>query len=111
MPSRSLLRWQGERAEALVEIEGAHASVGGSGPGRRYATQQLNHAYAMLLSSQFQGFCRDLHSECVEFILAAIPVPLQRITRVHNTPGVGCWTEGTRTRALLDLLHNRASVP
>ena len=26
----------------------------------------------MLLSSQFQGFCRDLHSEAVNFVIAAI---------------------------------------
>jgi hypothetical protein len=27
----------------------------------------------MLLSSQLQGFCRDLHSECVDCILGTIP--------------------------------------
>ena len=26
-----------------------------------------HHAYAMLISSQFQGFCRDFHSECVDY--------------------------------------------
>lgn len=36
------------------------------------ATQQINQAYAMLLSSQFQGFCRDLHSECVDHLVRAI---------------------------------------
>jgi hypothetical protein len=49
-------------------MEAAHRSVGGSGPGRRTATQQLNQAYAVLLSAQFQGFCRDLHSECVRHL-------------------------------------------
>jgi len=48
---------------ALDEIEAAHASVGGTGPGRRYATQQINQAYALLIASQFQGFCHDLHTE------------------------------------------------
>jgi HEPN superfamily RiboL-PSP-like protein len=64
MSSSSLALWKNERSDALNEIEAAHKSVGGTGRGRRYATEQLNHAYAMLLSSQFQGFCRDLHSEC-----------------------------------------------
>lgn len=50
-------------------MEHAHLQVGGEGPGRRYATQQLNHAYAMLLSSHFQGFCRGLHSEAVDFLV------------------------------------------
>lgn len=58
------------RARALDEIEAAHASVGGTGPGRRYATQQSNQAYAMLLASQFQGFCRDLHTESVDQVMA-----------------------------------------
>lgn len=47
-------------------------AVGGAGPGRRYATQQVNQAYAVLLSSQFQRFCRDLHSESIDYLTAGI---------------------------------------
>lgn len=72
MPSVSLRQWSTVRTVALDEIEEAHRSVGGSGPGRRYATQQINQAYAVLLSSQFQGFCRDLHTECVGFLLRPV---------------------------------------
>lgn len=71
MPSNSLDAWLGHRATKLDEIEAAHQAVGGSGPGRRYATEQINHAYVVMLSSQFQGFCRDLHSECVDFLVSA----------------------------------------
>jgi len=81
MPSHSLGRWNGERDSALDEINHAHASVGGSARGRRYATQQINHAYAVLLSSQFQGFCRDLHSECIDHVVAATPVYVQVVLR------------------------------
>ena len=81
MPSHSLGQWSSERSEALDEIENAHLSVGGSARGRRYATQQINHAYATLLSAQFQGFCRDLHSECVEHILLGERPGLQRYIR------------------------------
>jgi hypothetical protein len=73
MPSRSLLRWRGARARELDQLAAAHASVGGTGPGRRHATQQINHAYLVLLASQFQGFCRDLHSECVDLLVASLP--------------------------------------
>ena len=65
MPSVACYDWSVMRAAALDEIEHAHRSVGGTGRGRRYLTQQLNQAYAVLLSSQFQGFCLDLHEECV----------------------------------------------
>ncbi|WP_395088553.1 HEPN domain-containing protein [Armatimonas sp.] len=72
MPSASLGIWQSRRKVSLDEIEAAHTSVGGTGRGRRFATQQINHAYVVLLSSQFQGFCRDLHSECGDFLVSAI---------------------------------------
>lgn len=81
MPSNSLIRWNGERVEALEEIENAHLMVGGTERGRRYATQQINYSYAALLSSHFQGFCRDLHSECIDQIIAIIPVRLKVFTK------------------------------
>ena len=72
MPSKSLAEWRGHRSDDLDEIERAHAAVGGSSRGRRFATQQINRAYAVLLASQFQGFCRDLHSESADHIVAAL---------------------------------------
>jgi hypothetical protein len=68
MGSVALQTWQTKASAELREIEGAHAAVGGTSRGRRYATLQLNHAYTMLLSSQFQRFCRDLHSEAASFL-------------------------------------------
>ena len=78
MPSRSLHHWLTDRAGALDEIEGAHRSVGGTGPGRRYATQQINQAFAVLLSSQFQAFCRDLHGECADYFVMPMADPTLR---------------------------------
>lgn len=78
MPSASLENWKTTRRTALDEIVSAHRSVGGSGRGRRYATQQINHAFAVLLSAQFQGFCRDLHSECVTHLVQSVsPLSLE----------------------------------
>jgi len=75
MPSLSLQRWFGERAATLDDLANAHRSVRGSGAGARAATQQINQAYAVLLSAQFQGFCRDLHSECADHLLTPVPDP------------------------------------
>jgi len=75
MPSSSLKRWLGERAATLADVECAHRSVRGSGPGARAATQQINQAYAVLLSAQFQGYCRDLHSECADYLVAPVSDP------------------------------------
>jgi hypothetical protein len=73
MSSNALERWNGERSQKLDYMEEVHQSVGGSGPGRRYTTEQLNHLYAVALSAEFQGFCRDLHEECSDSWVAAIP--------------------------------------
>jgi hypothetical protein len=75
MPSQAYREWMTTRAKALDEIEAAHTSVGGTGRGRRYATQQINQAYAVLVASQFQGFCRDLHTESVARLMAFINPP------------------------------------
>jgi hypothetical protein len=76
MPSLAFQEWSARRAAALDEIEHAHRSVGGTGPGRRTLTQQINQAYAMLFSSQFQGFCRDLHGDCVGHLVASVVSPV-----------------------------------
>jgi hypothetical protein len=82
MPSRALWKWWHSAGGALNEIESAHKSVGGSGRGRRHATKQINHGYLLLLFSHFQGFCRDLHSECVDFLATRItPSSIQTILR------------------------------
>jgi hypothetical protein len=77
VPSNSLTEWRQDAGSALDEIENAHVMVGGSERGRRYATQQINFAYASLLSSRFQGFCRDLHSECIDHLVTLVPATFQ----------------------------------
>jgi hypothetical protein len=76
MPSLSYGEWRSVRARALDEIAQGHAAVSGTRRGRRFNTQQFNRAYAVMLASQFQGFCRDLHSQCVDPLVRTIPSPL-----------------------------------
>src|SRR5437899_7793283 len=73
MPSRAYRQWNRTRATELDQVETAHTLLGGSARGRRYTTQQINRAYAVLLASQFQGFCRDLHTEAVLSLVTVIP--------------------------------------
>ena len=75
MPSSSLREWLAERAAILADVENAHRAVRGSGPGARAAAQQINPVYAVQLSAQFQGFCRDLHSECIDYLMATVASP------------------------------------
>jgi RiboL-PSP-HEPN len=76
MPSTSYGEWRSTRARALDEIARGHAAVSGTRRGRRFNTQQFNRAYAVMLAAQFQGFCRNLHSECVDHLIRMIPSPL-----------------------------------
>lgn len=61
--------------------------MGGS---RRRATQQINQACTLLLSSHFQGFCRDLYCEAADHLVAhlAPPVRLRAVMREQFTVGL-----------------------
>lgn len=76
MPSRALGRWNTAARGRLDEIEQAHRAVGGGGLGHRIGTLQIDHAYAGLLSSHFQGFCRDLRSEVIDHLSSRMSEPL-----------------------------------
>jgi hypothetical protein len=60
--SAALLEWQGTRATRLDELYNIHATIGGTGRGRRWRTQQINWAITLRLAGEFQGFARDLHT-------------------------------------------------
>jgi hypothetical protein len=60
--------WQTDAWAAFDEIENAHKAVGGTKPGRRFVTQQLNYAYVTLLAARFQGFARALHTQTADAI-------------------------------------------
>lgn len=66
MPSRALRHWQTRSRKVLDEVEAAHAAAGGIRAAQRFARQQIAQAYVVLLCSQFQRFCRDIHDEAVD---------------------------------------------
>jgi hypothetical protein len=68
MASESLRVWRADASAAFDEIENAHKAVGGTKPGRRFLTQQLNYAYTTLLAARFQGFARALQVQTAHAI-------------------------------------------
>jgi hypothetical protein len=70
--SKALSTWQSARAARLDRLEAAHAAVGGSGPGRRWLTEELNHALILRMAAEFQGYARDLHEEAGRAVAAAL---------------------------------------
>lgn len=70
MPSRALALWDSAQQRELDRLEAAHLAVRGSG---RSAGDPLSDAYIVLLAAHFQQFCRDLHSEAIDFLAASAP--------------------------------------
>lgn len=62
----------------LDDIVDAHASVAWAARGRRAATAQGTQAYAVLVSSHFQRFCRELHSQAIDHIVLSLAEPWAR---------------------------------
>lgn len=79
MPSIAFGEWAGPRVSRLDELERVHRELTGGGPGRRWVTDQLDRAYVVALASQFQGFCRDLHSEAAAAVAATVPAALRPV--------------------------------
>jgi hypothetical protein len=70
MVSASLVTWRSSRLRRLDRLRAAHEAFG-SGPGRRWETEELNHALVLRLASEFQGFARDLHNEALDAVVLA----------------------------------------
>jgi len=98
--SQALGHWRGERGWQLDEVERAHAALGGAGPGRRWRTQRINHAYAVLLASHFQGFSRELHAEVVRFFASRLAAESHEVfDAVSYSFGVGLRLNTGNARA------------
>jgi hypothetical protein len=84
MPSDSLVTWQTERMIRLQNIEADCLHLEAMHTATPDRVQEYVRAYGVLLSSEFQGFCRDLHSECSEIIVSTVvPLALRAALRVQ----------------------------
>jgi hypothetical protein len=72
MASNALVEWRTVRSVRIDRLMQAHVLVGGVGSGRRWATDEINHALVLRLTSEFQGFCRALHDEAIVAIMDAV---------------------------------------
>lgn len=73
--SVALEEWDGPSGEVLDEIELVHGRVEGTGVGSRVLTEQVNYAYAALIAAHFQRYCRAVHTEAADALIAAMPGP------------------------------------
>ena len=77
MPSAALTCWQVDRMSRLNEVEAHVAYVLALGPPNLTFLDESLRGFVLHLSAHFQGFCRDLYSECSQTWIAAIPASFQ----------------------------------
>jgi len=86
MLSAALLRWQSDRLLRLTEVDGQCAATLALDPIPNLADENLR-SYVMLLSAHFQGFCRDLYSECAQIVAAAVVPSMKALIQAQCRTG------------------------
>jgi hypothetical protein len=77
MPSAALTRWQTDRMPRLNEVDAHCAAVLALVPPNLTFLDETLRGFVLLLSAHFQGFCRNLYTECTQIWIEAIPTGLK----------------------------------
>jgi hypothetical protein len=82
MPSNALLAWQTARTPRLANLEADCLHLVALHPAAPDRVREYIRAFAVLLGAEFQGFCRELHTESTDALVAAVvPVALKLLLR------------------------------
>ena len=79
MPSASLRIWQTDRIPRIAEFEKQCAAATALAIPNPQLEDENHRGLIMLLSAHFQGFCRDLYTECAMILSARIMNPSIKI--------------------------------
>ena len=85
MPSIALSQWQTDRMPRLDEVEAHCAAVFALRPPTPRLAEETLRGYVMLLSGHFQGFCRDLYTECAQIVVSKLRRSLQSLIESQFT--------------------------
>ena len=77
MPSAALTNWQNDRSSRLGEVETHCAAVIATVPLNATFADETLRGFVLHLSAHFQGFCRDLYTECSQIWIAGIQLGFQ----------------------------------
>ena len=77
VPSAALTNWQTDRIPRLNEVEAHCAAVFALAPPNPTFLDENLRGFVLHLSAHFQGFCRNLYTECSQIWIAAIPTGLK----------------------------------
>jgi hypothetical protein len=85
MSSVALAHWRSTRLRNLAEVDAqCENTISGSPLNQRLAEENIR-GYVMLLSAHFQGFCRDLYTECTQIVSSKIRASLQALLQEQFT--------------------------
>jgi hypothetical protein len=85
MPSASLQHWRTDRMPRLAEVDGQCGASLGLAPPRPSLVGENLRGYVLLLSAHFQGFCRDLYTECSVIVVSRVRTSLQALIQAQFT--------------------------
>jgi hypothetical protein len=77
MPSAALLKWQNTRLPNLSHVDAQCAASAAAVPANLALIDENYRGYVLLLAAHFQGFCRDLHTECAQIIASKVRLSLE----------------------------------
>ena len=85
MPSASLLRWQHDRVPRLAAVDAQCAASLTLVPAQSDLVEENLRGYVLLLSAHFQGYCRDLYTECAQQIVQRMRPTLRLLVQTQFT--------------------------
>src|SRR4051812_42249914 len=85
MPSASLLRWRNDRMPRLAAVDVQCAASLALVPAQPNLVEENLRGYVLLLSAHFQGFCRDLYTECAQIVVSKVRPSLQALIQAQFT--------------------------
>jgi len=100
VPSAALTRWQNDRMARLGHTDAHCAALFtpplaaapplalAAPPAPPPLAQESLQGYVMLVSGHFQGFCRDLYTECAQLCAAAVPASMRTTIQAQFAAGL-----------------------
>src|SRR2546422_6654415 len=85
MPSVSLRQWATDRMLRLGEIDAQCAASLVLVPPQPNLIDENLRGYVLLLSAHFQGFCRELYSECALAVVSKVRPSLRMLLQSQFT--------------------------